>query len=107
MDLRPLTSFATAAFAVTLLAVTLSGQAARAFTFNNADGSSGASGSGSSGYKDIDVGRSRLNGDSADSTDKSDSSKPKTGFYFGGPASSMDQRYSGDRYFSPNNLMGR
>jgi hypothetical protein len=93
------------ALCLALLIAALSGQAAYAFSFTNADGSSGnESNSGFSGYKDLDVNSSRLAGDSAD---KSTTDKPKSGFYFGSGAQSIDQRYSGDRYFTPNSLMGR
>lgn len=96
---------ACAVLALALLTATLSGQAAYAFTFSNADGSSGNdASSGFSGYKDLDVSSSRLAGDSAA---KSTTDKPKSGFYFGSATQSIDQRYSGDRYFTPNNLMGR
>lgn len=97
---------ACAALGLALLVASLSGSPASAFTFNNADGSSGNDGgSGDSGYKDIDVNRSRLNG-SSDSDAKSATGQPKTGFYFSG-AQSLDRRYNADHYFDSNVLMGR
>lgn len=96
-----------AALGLALAAASMSGSPARAFTFTNADGSSGNDpGSGFSGYKDLDVNSARLNGDSGKDAKYPDG-QPKSGFYFSGGGGEIGQRYNADRYFDSNVLMGR
>jgi hypothetical protein len=83
--------------------VVLAAPAAKAFTFN--DAASDKNGDTSMFY---DPANRTKSGYGADSGDKAADKQPKSGFYFNsGRSQSFDERNNGDRYFSPNNLMGR
>lgn len=86
-----------AAFALAVLA----GSGAQAFTFN--DEASGNSGASTRFADPAERAKSRMSGDS---NDRSTIRNGNTTLQFGSRGS-FDQRNNGDRYFSPNNLMGR
>lgn len=81
-------------------AALLTGSAAQAFTFND----QAAASDGSTKFTDpADRVKSRMSGDSSD---KSKIQSGNTTLQFGGRGT-FDERNNPDRYFSPNNLMGR
>ncbi len=83
--------------------VVLMAPAAKAFTFNDA----GADKRGDTSMFNDPVNRAK-SGLNADGTDKATGQRPKSGLYFGsGQSQSFDERNSSERYFNPNNLMGR
>lgn len=80
----------------------LTAPAAKAFTFN--DAGSDKRGDTSMFNDPADRTKSRFG---ADSGDKTTIKRGNSTIYFGGGQQSFDERNSADRYFSPNNLMGR
>ncbi len=93
---RPLAGLAGAAALVLMTTA-----AAQAFTFTDQEG--GRAGATTKFADPTDRAKSRMTGDSSD---RSTVRNGNTSLQFGG-RESFDQRNNGDRYFSPNNLMGR
>lgn len=97
--IRPVRMLAAAALA--LLTATLLASRAQAFTFED---QATASGGAAAKFSDpADRVKSRMSGDSSDKTKIQNGN---TTLQFGG-RSTFDERNNADRYFSPNNLMGR
>lgn len=93
---RPFTALAGAVALVLMTAV-----AAQAFTFT--DQAEGTSGDSKKFMDPADRVKSRMSGDS---NDRSTIRNGNTSLQFGG-RESFNERNNGDRYFNPNNLMGR
>jgi hypothetical protein len=98
------THFSRLALAGLAIGIVMTAGAAQAFTFNDGQGGSSNAGSSNSMTSTDPVSRSqsRLN---SDGTEKPTIRSGPT-LQFGG-RESFDQRNTGDRYFNPNNLMGR
>lgn len=93
---RPLAGLAGAAALVLVATAT-----AQAFTFT--DQANGSTGAATKFADPADRAKSRMTGDSSD---RSTIRNGNTSLQFGG-RETFNERNNGDRYFSPNNLMGR